>query len=1432
MGRRLLGSTFAGVLLAAGLLGLALSCQHPSDRATPNPIPSTQASNVSPAPSQPAKNWAQLGFTFPSAPDRAHKREDAEVATMNRACVACHTASDASSMHMENVGLGCVDCHGGNWNRPQIPDHVARDDSRYDHFKRLTHVFPTRHPELWTSSANPQNLFTASLQEDVNFIRFVNPGDLRAARAACATCHQDEVDKVKRSMMTHGAMLWEAALYNNGVVRRKNAVFGEEYTTNPKDPATAVEARLFADPAPSVMQMLTHGTLPTLWPLPRWEITLPGNVLRVFERGGNIRPMTGIPDPEEDPGHPDVKLSVRGFGTDVRTDPVFIGLQKTRLLDPTLNMFGTNDHPGDYRASGCSACHVLYANDRSPVHSGKIAGFGGAASDQSVDIASYGNRGESFSADPTVNPPGRAATTQPYDDPNDYSRRSRESGHPIKHQFVKQMPTSSCIVCHIHPGTNVLNSYLGFMWWDNETDGQLMYPGTQQNPTPEQQAAAARHNPESAAARGLWSDMYPGAADHLGQPAPSDFLENLRRLNPSLRHTQFADFHGHGWVFRAVFKQDRHGQMLDYAGVPADVTPENMAKGVAYQWHQPGDYPGRGVPVHLKDIHLEKGMHCVDCHFQQDAHGDGNLYGETRSAVMVTCADCHGTAERPSAVSRYKNPALRTKGEEVNDILAAAFTGNAATSTGTREQWIDRNRRVLDQHFDIDNNDRLVQISALDPKVKWPVVQTVDTIKPDSWWSADKDTDKQSARRARFAHTVRVDNKTWGMTPSAEDKSTRPELALAHSNTSMSCYACHSSWNTSCFGCHLPQRANQRTPMLHNEGTITRNYTNYNYQTLRDDVYMLGVDSTVEGHKVVPIRSACAVMVSSQNANRDWIYSQQQTISAEGYAGTSFTPYFPHTVRAAETKQCEDCHVSRNGDNNAIMGQLLLQGTKSVNFVGRFAWVAEGDGGLEAVTVTERDEPQAVIGSRLHELAFPDNFRQHVERGGKLVEAHEHHGQVLDVQLRGEYLYAACGRDGFVAFDVANIDNKDFSERIITAPVSPLGQRLYVRSSYATSICSPSTMALDPSRPRLPANEEGKITEIGNPAKVKEKSRPIHPLYKYLYLTDRDEGLIVIGNRDDDPVTGPGVVTLLDGNPRNNFLSRAATYNPNGLLNGARHMTLYGHYAYITCDAGMVLLDLDDPLHPRPIPTPQLDGLNHPRKVVFQFRYGFVCDDEGVKVIRINRPEHPEVVDGAFVRIPDARDIYVSRTYGYVAAGGQGLALLDLEKPESPKLVESFNANGQMNDATAVRVAMTNASMFAYVADGRNGLKVLQLTSPDDTPTYLGFSPRPQPRLIAWRPTEGPAVALSEGLDRDRAVDESGNQLAVFGRRGARPFTLEEQRHLWIHPTDHSPYDVLNDPWTKPLAPPAPEPPPTVTEPPTPPATPPTKPRFPGRRPK
>ena len=99
-----------------------------------------------------------------------------------------------------------------------------------------------------------------------------------------------------------------------------------------------------------------------------------------------------------------------------------------------------------------------------------------------------------------------------------------------------------------------------------------------------------------------------------------------------------------------------------------------------------------------------------------------------------------------------------------------------------------------------------------------------------------------------------------------------------------------------------------------------------------------------------------------------------------------------------------------------------------------------------------------------------------------------------------------------------------------------------------------------------------------------------------------------------------------------------------------------------------------------------------------------------------------------------------------------------------------------------MKLGITYTSEFAYLADGKNGLRVVQLTSPE-TPGNAGFSPRPTPRADrhASHCQRRPRPGDFQGLDRDRAVDEAGNQIAVFGRVGARPLNLEEQRKLYLH---------------------------------------------------
>ena len=400
--------------------------------------------------------------------------------------------------------------------------------------------------------------------------------------------------------------------------------------------------------------------------------------------------------------------------------------------------------------------------------------------------------------------------------------------------------------------------------------------------------------------------------------------------------------------------------------------------------------------------------------------------------------------------------------------------------------------------------------------------------------------------------------------------------------------------------------------------------------------------------------------------------------------------------------------------------------------------------------------------------------------GRELKEHYENKGrpEVLQVQVRGEYAYAAAGKGGLRVYDVAQIDHKGFSERITTAPVSPLGQKFYVPTKYAAAVAAPSTLAVDPTRWRTVQNEDGTLKQVppdealrlnaeadkaGKPRPAINEEGPIHPLYAYLYVADKIEGLILVN-----------AATLLDGDPRNNFLKRALTYNPNGVLSGANNITIAGNFAYVSTDKKLVIIDLSTPLQPK---IAAEVSLNQPKAVAVQFLYAFVVDADGMKVIDIRELQSKgsvKLVEGASISLKHAHDIYVARTYAYVANGEDGVAIIDVEKPEQPRLDQTFNADGTINDAHAVKVAMTNASLYGYIADGKNGLKVLQLTDPETMPNYAGFSPRPEPRLIATFKTKGDAVSLSKGLDRDRAADESGNQIAVFGRRGARPFGFDD----------------------------------------------------------
>ena len=1256
-----------------------------------------------------AEGESARSLTYDIYPPAPAQQSSMEADAKSAGCVSCHTTTDQKTMHQNPaVVLGCTDCHGGNAGVMK-PAGAAHADREYFAAQEQAHVLPLL-PETWhyPHSGNPKRIYAAMNREAPEYIRFVNPSDYRVADQACGACHMPQIEQSKRSLMSTGAMLWGGGSYNNGILPFKNYVLGEGYAVHDhgkyKTVGAAFKSLIPEDATPEFREKLrAKGVLDTFIPLPAFEAIPGADVFRVFERGGrnilNLFPEIGLPNALgqlqrlEEPGRPDLRQSNRGPGTGLRIAVPALNITKTRLNDPFLWYLGTNDQPGDFRTSGCGACHIVYANDREPRHSGPYA--------------KYGHWGQTQTADPTIS--------------------REESGHPLKHEFTRAIPTSLCMTCHMHQPNIFLNSYLGYTMWDYESDAPAMWPKEQKYPTIEEEFEILTRNPEEAAIRGKWGDL--------------EFLSQVWEMNPDLEHTQFADYHGHGWNFRAIQKRDRKGNMLDADGkVVANDDPKKWEK-----------------TVHMSSIHLDVGMHCVDCHFQQDAHGNGYIYGEVANAIEIRCKDCHGTADAYPPL-RTSGPAARPGGFPLDLLRApdgrARFQWRGTDCGKPADQQLDcaLYQRPSLWGTDTPEPEDAKIAAALGSEREWKVSLVKDSVTPGHAG--------YNAKAARAKLMSRGTDMEWG-------KGAAPTQAeRAHPDDEMECFTCHLSWTTSCAGCHLPIQANRKTAKHQYEDEVTRNFATYNPQVARDQMFQLGIHQTTKGNTVAPIRSTSALILSSQNINRERIYIQQPPVAASGYSSQAFAPHFPHTVRLTETKTCTDCHLSEENDNNAIMAQLLLHGTNFVNFVGAFSYVG-GDGGLEAVRVTEYDEPQAVIGSYLQRYAYPDWYADHQARDRKLFEAFTQPGNRTGcIQHRGEYLFASEGSSGTRVYDIASIANKGFSDRIITAPFGPWGHDTHIPSKNATCVVLPTNQPIHPDR--QDTDELTKALMLGV-----NQEQPFHPIYDYAFITDAEEGLILTD-----------VNTMQDGEPRNNFLTRALTWNPGGVLNGARHLTIAGYYFYVTTPRGVVVLNMDQPLEPKVVAElPYADA----RATALQFRYLFVTDAEGLKVVDVTHPERPKPVAGVGVPLADARRIYLARTYAYVAAGAQGLAIVDITRADAPALYQLYDADGRINDAQDVVVASTNASAYAYVADGRNGLKVISLTAPDRQPNFYGFSPEPKPDLIAWWPTSWPALSLSKGLDRDRGVDETGGQIAVFGRLGSRPFTLEEQRRLFM--------DENGEPW-------------------------------------
>ena len=126
------------------------------------------------------------------------------------ACVSCHEGIE--KVHPEFAANECTDCHGGDEEALDIEDaHVPVPAN----WAELRGDLPQA-PEGFIKDFPPDLLD----ELDRDYLRFINPGDLRVAEQNCGECHPDQVAGVTNSVMTTNAGHYTPTRYYAGLQDR------------------------------------------------------------------------------------------------------------------------------------------------------------------------------------------------------------------------------------------------------------------------------------------------------------------------------------------------------------------------------------------------------------------------------------------------------------------------------------------------------------------------------------------------------------------------------------------------------------------------------------------------------------------------------------------------------------------------------------------------------------------------------------------------------------------------------------------------------------------------------------------------------------------------------------------------------------------------------------------------------------------------------------------------------------------------------------------------------------------------------------------------------------------------------------------------------------------------------------------------------------
>ncbi len=266
-------------------------------------------------------------------------------------------------------------------------------------------------------------------------------------------------------------------------------------------------------------------------------------------------------------------------------------------------------------------------------------------------------------------------------------------------------------------------------------------------------------------------------------------------------------------------------------------------------------FPGSGQP--RRDVHLERGMECIDCHTQSDIMGDGNIYSRQFQAVEIRCETCHGDSTSYPRISKIKipqDPAVRLsrhyKGftNKVGDAMAVSARNRKLTNVKARGR-------------------KFIAYSKRTGKAR-----TIPLTRDHQW-----------------GHNI----------PGHRDK--------------LACTACHSQWVPRCEGCHMTLKSGQ------GDGAARPNTWSPYQFTMKHEkpALMIGPRGKVVPMLAQPPHTLTVldqrentVPVVDRDGDSPGEYRNWEFTNPSGYSGSNLAyGTQPHSV-SKKVRSCESCHMS------------------------------------------------------------------------------------------------------------------------------------------------------------------------------------------------------------------------------------------------------------------------------------------------------------------------------------------------------------------------------------------------------------------------------------------------------------------------------------------------------------------------------------------